>query len=248
MTSQNNNYFCVTHISDELCWRAEDAYLLSNKFPIYSIADGITMTKDGKPDYEDKTAPTPPRIVANIFCDKSIKYLEKAYPNISSTDIISTFNFALDNIKKYYRGNSVKHEFGTTAAVVVKKRNTIIGGRFIDSGFALIRNKEIVFKTPEFHSWRQINEPNKKYNYMGLLDDLTEFVQVYEMEYKKDDLLILFTDGYEKHFNNEAFINIFKKSNMGEMQSEFERIDDILSKQNQNDYGTERTAVVIKLT
>lgn len=237
-----NKTLYFNRIDSNLNWRIEDAYATSGEFPIFSIADGVTI-----PEYPEKKSPTPPRIIADIFCKKTIEYLSLKYPSISEKEICDAYNYANVFIKDFYLKNKTEFDRGTTGCVVFRDKDYILGSRFLDAGFAVLRAGEIIFKTPEFWSWQKENNSGKRSNYINLIEDLSPHIQIYKVEYKIGDILILYTDGFEKQLNLKDFINLFKEDRLNLIQKKLEQIDKHLSILNPKDYGDERSLLVVRL-
>lgn len=234
-------------------WHMEDSFWASETLPIFSIADGVTLSQ-----YISIKSPTLAKEAADIFCKASIEYLEKhldpysisSIPSnkVSSETMYQAYNYAKDKIHELYEKRMTDNDNrrGVTAAVAVVGKETVISSRFLDSGLALFRGKKEIFKTPEFWQWQRVND-NKTYPYITLNSDMKDYVQAYEIPYEKGDLLVLYTDGFENQFSLAKFTSIFASKNLDEVKKKLESLDVKLSKKDSEKWGHERTMAVVQL-
>lgn len=116
----------------------EDYFKISEKFPIFAVADGVTL------EYSGGKYPNPSGAgeVAKIFCEAVIKETEKSYSRFAVSDIKKVFikaNFAVGKyncsqgrIKK--KLNYLDFDlFAATAAFVVIKNNCVYWASMCDS-------------------------------------------------------------------------------------------------------------------
>lgn len=223
----------------EFRWHNEDSYLASKKFPIYAVADGVTM-----PMIHELMTPSESKLASDKFCRKSVAFLEKHFRKLSLKTIKSTYSYANRDIAKLNKGR--RHKLSATAALAVVKDGGIFASRLCDSGFALIREGKMVFKTPEFWSLFKAKK-SKRY---GVLDGATQslkYIDFYKLKYKNGDILALFTDGFENHFSKKEFISLFQAKNMNQIEAGIKKVDAKLIKNNSEKFGHERTLLMVRL-
>lgn len=218
----------------------EDAFKISKKYPIYAVADGLTLEvkKDEKyPLLPDKKI-SGPKMAAEIFCQEAVEYLEKNYPHFQKGNIKQAFqkaNQAIFDFNEQYQG-----DFSTVASLAVIYNDYLFGARLTDCGIAVIGQQGIKFKTPEFWQTRGrreelkeipkagiarrqfikeqiINNPKlkdssgKKIGY-GVLNgqkEALEFIDFYQVPLKGNEVIIIYSDGFEPYFRLKEFIDLF---------------------------------------
>ncbi len=134
----------------------EDYHLISNKYPIYIVADGVTLKRDAEGIY-----PTPSGAyeLAKIFCHTIVEEAEKMYESFTEQKlnelfklgnaVTDTFNKSLGRTKDVidYREFDM---FAVTTAFVLIKDETVYWWSLGDSGItAFDENKNNVFQSPE---------------------------------------------------------------------------------------------------
>jgi hypothetical protein len=140
----------------------EDYLLASKKYPIFAVADGVTLlpTPDGTYPY-----PSGAGEVAKIFCEKAIKFVEDNYNNFSEKKIVAAFNYANKVIGEYnrVRGRTKKtinygdfDFFHATAALSVVKRSKIFWGTICDAGVVLMNKRRVKFQSPPCHLFNRL--------------------------------------------------------------------------------------------
>ena len=99
------------HITPEYAQHPrEDYHLVSAKFPIFIVADGVTLKRDAEGNYP---VPSGAGKVAQIFCEKVIEEAEKMYTSFSESDIPKLFLLA----------NTVARDFNDSQGIVEGKLN-----------------------------------------------------------------------------------------------------------------------------
>lgn len=236
----HKNYFHIHLPQRSFEWHFEDAWKVSKKFPIFAVADGVTV-KEYK---EIVNTPSDPKIVADLFCEKTIESLEKNFAKLSVQKIKRAYEFANKSIQIFNK--TKKENFGTVGALVTIKDNKIFGSRVTDCGFALFRNGKMIFKTPEFWSWKK-RHGQKNYGVLNGKMKISKYINLYDLNFKPGDILTLFTDGFENHFTSEKFRKIFRTRNLSKLKKEILKIDKELNNQDEHTYGLERTLLALLL-
>jgi serine/threonine protein phosphatase PrpC len=125
----------------------EDYLLNSKQYPIFAVADGVTLLIDEESRYPN---PSGAGEVAKIFCRKAIETAEKKYPKFARKDILKVFNQANQSIRDYNIKNNRTIgtiNFGTvdfyhiTAAFSLIKEGKIFWGNICDAQVMLLNNK-----------------------------------------------------------------------------------------------------------
>src|SRR5882724_11000273 len=82
----------------------EDFLLISNKYPIYVVADGVTLIQyildKNKREYPN---PSPAGDVARIFCEALVRAAEERYRSFREKDIRDIFVIANQAVAEYNR-------------------------------------------------------------------------------------------------------------------------------------------------
>lgn len=220
-------------------WHDEDAFYVSTRFPVYAVADGVTLSLKG----ELKT-PRGSKPAAELFCKKSVGFLEQNFEMLSEKKIRSSYAHANKAVGELNKKNKIP--LSAVAALVAVKEGTIFGSRLTDCGFAIVRRGKIFFKTPEYWSWLK---RNKKEGY-GVIDGKKkglECIDCYKKRYKPNDLLLLFSDGFENHFKVKKFIHLFRAKNISGIDDAVRELDRRLAGQDEKKYGHERTLLIVHL-
>lgn len=117
----------------------EDYLLVSRRYPIFCVADGVTLEPDAQGRYPH---PSGASEIAKIFCKKVIEEAERRYANFSESDLKAVFQNANSAVGKYNRqhGRTKKNSnfwsfdlFAATAAFAVIKNRTAYWASICDS-------------------------------------------------------------------------------------------------------------------
>jgi len=130
---------------------AEDSFGISKKYPIFAVADGVTLWErnaDGSYPF-----PSGAKIVADAFCEKSIEWAERNYQDFNIESVKEVFVYANRAIKEINDKAGRTREtinfydfdyFHTTAALAAIKDNKLFYGRVHDCWILVIdKNGEI---------------------------------------------------------------------------------------------------------
>ena len=221
-------------------WHNEDAWGINEKYPIYAVADGVTLR-----GLSELFHPSGSKPAADIFCECAVKTFEKNYAKLSKKAFRDAYSSANKEIGRYIAKN--KLNISAVAALVAVRNGKIFGSRLTDCGFALIRGGKIIFKTPEYWSWAKKN----KIKGYGVLDGKAKnlkYIDFYELAYAPGDILALFTDGFENHFSKKGFIASFKNKNFNNIEESIKTVDLKLVAKNPEKFGHERTLLIVQLT
>lgn len=134
----------------------EDFFIISNKYPIFIVADGVTLNFDNEKDYPKESGAFE---AAKIFCQAAISEAEKRYDNFEEKDLKEVFehgNYAVleYNIFQNRTKNTINHFdidfFSTTASFVLIKNKKVYWWSLCDAGLALFNKKgDKLFKSPD---------------------------------------------------------------------------------------------------
>jgi hypothetical protein len=168
--NQINIYEPLTNREGE--WPREDFFAVSEKYPIFIVADGVTLIQyviEGK-KYPN---PSPAGDIAKIFCEKALIEAEKRFENFLEIDIVEVFRAGNSAVGEYNRQNGRTKEtddfwdndlFAATAAVAVIKDNKLFWGTLCDSYVMQFdENGELKFRSPDCHTKKQA-DPEEKYS------------------------------------------------------------------------------------
>lgn len=139
----------------------EDAFKFSKKYPIFAIADGVTLF--GRDKNGNYPHPSGAKIVADVFCERSVELLEKNYQDFDLKTVKKAFKYANSKIKEINdkAGRTRKTVnffdfdfFHATAALAVIKENKLFYGRIHDCQIAVInKNGKIKLSLTEPWKW-----------------------------------------------------------------------------------------------
>jgi len=156
-------YFAVTY-SDFIKFDAkpnEDFYLVSKKFPIFTVADGVTQSHYKNGEY---AFPKGAKETAEIFCYKTIEYLEKQLDfkkpieKEIKNSIKEAFDFSDKKIKELNirygidkKLNYIEYDwFDTVGVAGIILKNKIYYGYVGDCGLAIFdENNKLKFQTKD---------------------------------------------------------------------------------------------------
>ncbi len=127
----------------------EDFYLVSKKYPIFTIADGVSRVRN-----RDGSHPNPSgaRLSAEEFCKTTITYLEKNFKMASSETLKKAFNFAdkaIFNLNEKYGINKkldylVNDYFSTCGVAAFIKDDIFYFGYVGDCGIKIYNKNDFL--------------------------------------------------------------------------------------------------------
>lgn len=145
----------------------EDYLLISEKYPIFVVADGVTLELDKNDNYPN---PSGAGEVAKIFCKEVVRLCEKKYNEFSESDIINVFKEANNAVGGYNKEQGrIKEKinfldfdlFAATGAFVLIKNKTVYWASICDSYVMHFNNKKsLVFQSPECWQNAEKNLPS----------------------------------------------------------------------------------------
>ena len=235
----DKNYFAVSLTQKHFEWHNEDAWSASEKMPIFAVADGVTMSPT-----DELAFPNGSKLAAGAFCRESMEVLEKGFDRLNRETIAAAYARANEEIKKVNAEYSAN--FSTVASLAAVKDGKIYGSRLTDCGLGLVRNGEVIFKTPEFWSFQ--NERGRRgYGVLNGAMDVSEYIDHYEIPCELGDFLLLWSDGFENHFGIAEFISLFAPFDLDSLRDDILKLDEKLVAQDNEKFGHERTLLVVKL-
>lgn len=129
----------------------EDFYLVSSRYPIFSIADGVTQSRFPSGEY---AFPTGARAAAQIFCYTTCEFLEKKFSPPSEEKIPNLISESFDltnfRIKQLNKNEGIDEKldylgydwFDTVGAVGIISKNLLYYGYVGDCGLAIFNSKD----------------------------------------------------------------------------------------------------------
>lgn len=156
----------------------EDYLWLSEKHPIFVVADGVTLEPDKDGRY---LSPSPAGAVARIFCERVIKETEKLYDNFTADSIRAVFAKANQAVGEYNFTNGRTKDkinfwdfdlLAATGAFAVIKDDTVFWVSICDSYVACFdKNGKQKFKSSGCwikvrknmsRDWKNIDEAKRR--------------------------------------------------------------------------------------
>ncbi|MEK7562512.1 MAG: PP2C family serine/threonine-protein phosphatase [Patescibacteria group bacterium] len=248
----------------------EDFYLLSKKFSIFAVADGVTQSHYSNGDC---VFPEGAKEAAEIFCRATVEYLEE------NLDLKSAFNFANEKIKELNEKYGIDKKmdyviydwFDAVGAAGFILENKLFYGYVGDCGLIIFdSNNKKKFQTKDavapavkkfretYKNWKKFsknqrtelmhkdfrNNPNKKgYGSFTGEKSVENYYKFGAKDLAKDDLIVFYTDGTAKLLKDKNFIEILRKKNKKNLDKF------ILKKAEENEqaYGCDRTFIAVKI-
>jgi len=134
----------------------EDYFSISNKYPIFVVADGVALNLDNDSEYPEHSGAGE---VAKIFCEAVIREAEKKYENFEEKDIKEIFDAgnmaALEyNISRGMTKETINYWdvdlFSVTTSFLLIKNNKAYWWNLCDSGVSLFNDKgKRLFVSPD---------------------------------------------------------------------------------------------------
>jgi hypothetical protein len=155
----------INFISEKKNWKLhgdghpqEDFLIVSDKYPIYIVADGVTLIQfliEGK----EYPSPSPAGEVARIFCAHALKAAEDLYETFEEENIKDVFKKGNDAVREYNLSQGRTSEttdfwhndlYAATAAFSLIKEGKVYWGTICDS-YIITSSEggEINFRSPD---------------------------------------------------------------------------------------------------
>lgn len=146
----------------------EDFLLKSEKYPIFVVADGVTLIQYilDKKNYPN---PSPAGDVARIFCEEFIRHAEDKYESFKESDLKDTFKMANDVVGKYNKDHGRTKEtvdywnndfYAITASFAIIKDSVVYWGSICDSYVMYFDSGgNLKFSSPKCNDLRQVESP-----------------------------------------------------------------------------------------
>jgi hypothetical protein len=244
----------------------EDYHLISNKYPIYVVADGVTLKRDTQGNYP---VPSGAFELAKKFCGAVIEEAEKRYSGFTVQDLKEVFNAGNKVAREFNESQGRTKDtvdyrefdlFAVTTAFVLIKDMKMYWWSLGDSGITICDKKgEHVFQSPE--AWptevEQIaatgnaeltdteNGDRGGYGVVTGENAASVYLNDGSMEFKENSTVFIYTDGYEDYIRIPEFISRFLVWD-SDLESQVRKSE--IEKNTENiKYGRERTLIVVKI-
>lgn len=275
MPDNKSKIFSATYPAQNPSHPIEDRLLISDKYPIYAVADGVTLALKDKEYYPD---PSPVAEVAEIFCKTAVEESEQIYNDLTSDGILKVFKEANTKLGEYNKKHAHKSPdqdlFHTTASLAVVKENRVYWGNVGDSEINLFsRDKRRLFQTPRMQKGYTNHPPEREkmavhekmkldralgrnkisqdgyllgYGVLTGESAALNYVDYGAVAYAKENLLFVITDGFTPYLELPKFINLFL-----EWPKDIEKVvrgfTQEMANKNPELFGKERSIIVVKL-
>lgn len=254
----------------------EDYHFVSEKYPIFIVADGVTQKRDANGNY-----PNPSGVgeIARLFCEAVVTEAEKNYDNFTPEKLKKLFVFGNKVVAEYNNSKGrVKEKldyrdfdfFACTTSFVLIKDEKVYWWSLNDSGIVVFNSTlDEVFRSPETWSLKETllqnrgessetewNKSIKKvyrnsvggsgYGVVTGEENALEHLNVGVMDLDIGSILMLYTDG----FINYTHIYEFKKIFLDwaeTIQSDLQEISAVRIKESPKLYGLERSLIAVKI-
>ncbi len=146
----------------------EDFLLKSEKYPIFVVADGVTLIQYilDKNNYPN---PSPAGEIARIFCEEFIRHAEDRYESFKESDLKDIFKIANDAVGKYNKDHGRTKEtvdywdndfYAITASFAIVKDNVVYWGSICDSYVMHFDSAgNLKFSSPKCNDLKQSEPP-----------------------------------------------------------------------------------------
>lgn len=145
----------------------EDYLSISEKYPIYVVADGVTLIQN-LIDRKIYPNPSPAGEVAKIFCETVVKEVENGYENFKKSDLKKIFRTANKAVGDYNMQHGRTKEsvdywnndfYAATGAFAIIKDDIAYWASICDSYVMYFGKDEILFKSPACDKLADIDTP-----------------------------------------------------------------------------------------
>lgn len=160
----------------------EDFFLISEKYPIFAVADGVTLIQF-LAEKKEYPIPSPAGDVARIFCEELVKSAEARYKSFKDSDIKEIFRKANAAVGEYNREHGRAKEtvdywntdfYAATAAFAVIKNDIVYWGSICDSYIMRFSSDgAIIFQSPDCNAKAEAEPPR----FTGDVNDRKEKAQ-----------------------------------------------------------------------
>lgn len=163
----------------------EDYFLISKKYPILVVADGVTLIQNIIDNTGQYPNPSPAGEAARLFCEAALREAEDRYEAFKEQDIRAVFEAGNRAVGDYNQAAGRTKEtvdywtndfYAITAALGVVKDGQVFWGSICDSYVAhFSKTGELLFRSPDCRALAQTPAPK----FSGNPNDLksrTEYV------------------------------------------------------------------------
>jgi serine/threonine protein phosphatase PrpC len=250
----------------------EDFFLVSQNYPIFVIADGVTQSHFKTGEY---SFPAGAQTAAKIFCYTTLEFLEKNYPQ---NLIEEAFNLANQKIRELNinegidkRLNYLEYDWfdcvGVAGFII---ENNLYYGFVGDCGLAIfdIENqlkfqtkdmvKPAVKEAKKIHpDWENLplkerilimrrdfrnRKDGEGYGSFTGEKGVKKYYKIDNEKLKKGDLIIFCSDGFLNYLKFPEFIEILRKHD----KKSLDEFTTQKAKENYEKYGTDRTLIAVE--
>jgi hypothetical protein len=134
----------------------EDHFALSTHFPIFAVADGVTLELSPDGTYPN---PSPAGYAAELFCAAAIREAEARYEHFTEADLLEVFRAGNRAVGAYNKSQNRTREtsnwwdrdlFAATVAFAILKDNTLYFASLCDAYVAIHQaDMTLAFRSPE---------------------------------------------------------------------------------------------------
>lgn len=253
----------------------EDYTLCSTRYPIFLVADGVTLASNGSGHYPKFSGAAE---AARVFCEAALRAAESRYVNFIETDLLAVFRAGNRAVGKYNRAQGRTKEtidyfafdlFAATAAFVLLKDEKLYWFSLCDSYvFVFETAGREKFVSPE--PWRVLQGALSK---LGSADP-SERRKTIHREYRNcagpvgygtttgekaaenylnlgtiilapGDFFALYTDGFECYFALPEFLSLFKSWPL-DLEEKIKTFTAKKEKENPELFGHERSLIAVR--
>jgi serine/threonine protein phosphatase PrpC len=250
----------------------EDFFLVSQNYPIFVIADGVTQSHFPSGEY---AFPAGAQMAAKIFCYTTLEFLEKNYPQ---NLVEEAFNLANQKIRQLNinegidkRLNYLEYDWfdcvGISGFIV---GNILYYGYVGDCGLAIFDDKnQLKFQTKDmvkpalgrarkiYKDWENFSKEKrslimrkefrnrmdgKGYGAFTGEEGVKKYYRIDKKILKPKDLIVFYSDGFLNYLKFPKFIEILRKKD----KKSLDEFTIQKAKENYEKYGTDRTLIAIE--
>jgi len=250
----------------------EDYFIISKKYPIFVVGDGVSLNFDEGVKYPKKSGAGE---ATKIFCEAVVAEAEKKYDNFKEADIKGVFEAGNTAVSEYNLAQGRRKEtinyfdydfFSATAAFLLIKDEKAYWWSLCDSGVVALKDGKVCFQSPNgwinfpkdwnegkyekekiisrHRDYRNATENGKLIGYGAITGEKSAINYLNSGVIEDCDIFLVYTDGFENYIELEDFKKIFVSWTKS-LKKDIEKLIEVKSEENPSKYGREKTLIAV---
>jgi len=255
----------------------EDYFIISKKYPIFVVADGVSLNFDNDSDYPGHSGAGE---AAKIFCEVVAAEAEKRYETFKEENLKEIFELGNKAVLEYnISNNRTKNTinyydfdlFSATTSFLLIKNNKAYWWSLCDAGLLAFRNGSKIFQSPDGwtnspEKWQEIKDEKKRFitmhrDYRNTVNEKGELIGYGVVD--GEEMAKLYLNIGTLDINAGDFILLYTDGfenylNLKEfielfvkwpenLENQLENIISEKSKENPDKYGREKTIIAVSI-